>query len=341
MTRVRSLDIFRGFTIFLMILVNSPGLSMAYVPLIHANGNGCTLADWVFPFFLVILGASSVLTHPSIGSIWKRSFMIFMLGLILNAFPNHWDLNTLRIPGVLQRIALCYLFSAFLSRYTQWKTQIGWMLGLLMGYAFLIGIKGVTWIGVVDESILTSAHLYQSHFDPEGIISTIPALASTLCGHILGIIFKQNLSKTEERSQILCLGLMFCSLGWMWQYFWPLNKSIWSSSYVLWTAGLAYLVWFCCDVLCAWLYPFEVLGRHALWIYVLHVLGLKMQMWIQVPIDGHVYSFKTYVTQLLFGGMTPLNASLAYAVSYCFLWMFVAFGIQWFQKKDGSDGFSR
>jgi predicted acyltransferase len=341
MIRIRSLDVFRGVTIFLMILVNSPGLSVAYEPLIHANGDGCTLADWVFPFFLVILGASSVLTHSSIGHILKRSVIIFMLGLFLNACPNHWQLSLLRIPGVLQRISICYLFSALMSRYTQWKTQICWMLGLLIGYAFLIVIAGTEVIGAFDEKILTSAHLYQPHFDPEGLLSTIPALASTLCGHILGIIFLQNLSKIEERSQILCLGLMFCSLGWLWQYFWPLNKSIWSSSYALWTAGLAYLVWFFCDVLCAWLYPFEVLGRYALWIYVLHVLGLKIQMWIQMSVDGHVYHFKTYVTQLCFGGMAPLNASLAYAISYCFLWMFVAFSIQWFQKKDGKYGFSR
>ncbi|NBX85522.1 MAG: DUF1624 domain-containing protein [Gammaproteobacteria bacterium] len=335
MTRVRSLDVFRGLTIFLMILVNSPGLSVAYVPLIHASGNGCTLADWVFPFFLVILGASSVLTNPSIEKILKRSIFIFMLGLFLNAYPNHWDLNTLRIPGVLQRIAICYLFSALMNRYAQWKTQIGWMLGLLIGYAFLIEIKGVSWIGTFDECIFTSAHLFQPHFDPEGVLSTIPALASTLCGHILGIVLKQNLSKTNERSQILYLGLVFCCIGWIWQYFWPLNKSIWSSSYAIWTAGLAYLVWFVCDILCAWLYPFEILGRHALWIYILHVLGLKIQMWIKVPVDGQSYFFKTYVTQLLFGGLTPLNASLAYAVSYCFLWILVAFGMQKVQKKDG------
>lgn len=341
MNRIRSLDVFRGLTIFLMIIVNSPGFTTAYAILMHAKGEGCTLADLVFPYFLIIMGASSVQKRTSYRVILLRTLGIFALGLVLNILPNHWDWHTWRFLGVLQRIAICYFISACVQRYLQLSEQILLLCGLLVSYAIIVGICGADALAQIDEMVFSSAHLYALHFEPEGLLSTIPAVATTLFGHVLGYIFQQKISRTDKVSQIIFLGFLFCSVGWIWHYFWPFNKNIWSSSYAVWTAGLAYLTWVFCEV---WSHRlrlyFEILGQYSLSVYFLHIMGLKLQMLIKVDVNGQSTDLKTFLTQIFFGGLSYHNASLAYAVSYALFWMGGIYMLQFLVKKDGRYGFA-
>lgn len=317
-----------------MIIVNSLGYSDAYSFLTHAQGDGCTLADLVFPFFLVIMGASLVQKKANFKYILQRAAGIFILGLLLNMLPNHWNWHTLRLPGVLQRIAICYLVCACIKCYITLSGQILCMFGLLMAYALIIGLCGTTAVAQIDEMIFSSAHLYSAHFDPEGLLSTIPAVSSVLFGHLLGYIFQQKMSRTDKISQIIFLGLTFCLLGWIWHYFWPFNKSIWSSSYVLWTAGLAYLAWVACDVWGGHLgLGFKLLGQHPLSVYFLHVFGLKYLMWIKIDVHGALIPLKIFLTNALFGWLLNNNASLAFALCYAFLWMLAILMFEFLKKE--------
>src|SRR3990167_1104808 len=203
-SRIQSLDVFRGLTIFIMIVVNSPGALVAYSWLEHSDWNGCTLADLVFPFFIVIVGASSVLamtnlqakghTHSQLcKKIIKRTFYIFMLGLLLNVYPHclplnafpYVDLSCLRIAGVLQRIAVCYFFSAMLFLVVSKRAHMMIIFSLLIGYWALLSLFSTDLVGRVDLLVFSSKHLYQPTFDPEGVLSTLPAIASALLGNLL------------------------------------------------------------------------------------------------------------------------------------------------------------
>ena len=196
--RVLSLDVFRGITIVLMIIVNSPGNPKPYGWLEHSAWHGCTLADVVFPFFIMIVGMSSVLALSNLKrknvsqsyifkKIIRRSVFIFLMGLLLNAFPYHLlDWSNLRVMGVLQRIAICYFVSAGLFLTSSIRTQALIAVIVLLGYAFtplmLAGDVG----GYIDRLLLSPEHLYTKTFDPEGLFSTLPAIASVLLGNLIG-----------------------------------------------------------------------------------------------------------------------------------------------------------
>lgn len=342
--RLISLDVFRGITVAMMILVNSPGNSTPYAWLEHSNWNGCTLADVVFPFFIVILGISSVLaltnlkrmgvsTQRLLGKILKRSGYIFLMGLLLNAIP-HFDLNTLRILGVLQRIAICYFFSAYLFLTTRIQVQVVLMLVLILGYAGLMANTPLSLhgniVGVFDRLVLGSAHLYTSVFDPEGILSTLPAIGSVLLGNICGFYLTSSRTHQQKLWWISLMGLMFVFLGFLWSFSLPINKSLWSSSYVLLTGGMALLVfsllYFLIEIKhwVRWSKPFALFGRHALLVYMLHVIFLKIQALVHIHNQiGTTVNLRLYLTEMLFGGFTPQNAALSYAVSYTLLWYLV------------------
>jgi len=345
--RLLSLDVFRGITIALMILVNSPGNLTPYASLEHSNWNGCTLADLVFPFFIVIVGISSVLalsnlkaknnsTSQLLGKIIRRSIYIFMMGLLLNAFPHHFDVSTIRILGVLQRIAVCYLFSSVLFLTTRIQTQAFIMLAIIIGYAGLMSYMDSSWVGYIDRLVFTPAHLYTSTFDPEGLLSTLPAIATVLLGNLVGFFLMSLQTRKQHLQEMIAAGSILMLLGWIWSFILPLNKSLWSSSYVLWTGGLALLVFAVVYALIEvmqwrrWAKPFDRLGRNAMLVYMLHVLFLKIQAMIHMPnAVGAMVGFRLYITELLFSHFTPENASLLYSVGYTMLWLFVLNGIQW------------
>lgn len=349
--RLISLDVFRGLTIALMIIVNSPGNQSPYYWLEHSIWNGCTLADLVFPFFIVIVGISSVLALSNLRAkglvtsrlfekIIRRSAYIFFMGLLLNAFPSHFDMFSIRILGVLQRIAICYVVASLLFVTTTARTQALIMLILLIGYGCMMSLNPAMMldghaIGHLDRLLLGTAHLYTPMFDPEGVFSTIPAIASALLGNLIGIFLLSSRSNPKKLMWMVAAGALLALTGWIWAETLPLNKSLWSSSYVLWTGGLALLVYAPLYALIEmkhwvkWSAPFDLFGRHAMLVYVLHVLCLKIQAMIHMyRVDGTSVNFRVYITDVLFGHFTPENAALCYSITYTILWLFVLKAIE-------------
>lgn len=350
MTRSRlvTLDVFRGLTVALMIIVNSPGNREVYPLLAHAAWDGCTLADLVFPFFLFTVGVSCavVFSEPRqepvsslLTKIFKRTLVLFCIGIFLNIFPHHLDINTIRIFGVLQRIAICYCIAAICMITCSFKTQSLIVIILLIGYWHLLAfIGGADFTpngnlpAEVDRFLFSSAHLYQQQFDPEGLLSTLPAIATTLLGNLTGGWLLSSYKPTTKLLVIFGIGVSSLFLGWVWGDVFPINKSLWTSTYVLWTCGLTWLI----IVLLYWLLhikswtrwskPFELLGLNALLIYVLHVLFLKIQTMILISDGlGNIINLKLYLTNHLFFWTSNKNASLYYACTYLLFWIVVLY----------------
>lgn len=349
--RLLSLDVFRGVTIALMIIVNCPGNNHPYAWLDHAAWHGCTLADLVFPFFIFILGVScayslsnALLKGQGRNSLFlkicKRSLLIFAIGLALNAFPNHFDFTSLRVFGVLQRIALCYFVAACLYLYTTLRVQSLIVVSLLFGYYLLMVFYPVTGYGAgqlhpegnlaayIDRLIFSPTHLYAKTYDPEGLLSTFPAIASALLGNLTGAWLLSPLSHRQKIRGLYLSGLLALGAGWLWGFVFPINKALWSSSYVLWTGGLALLLLALCHWLIAirgyiaWAKPFEIFGLNATAAYVLHVFFFKLQFAIPITNpDGSAGNLRSYLTSTGFGFASAENAALLYALSYTLLWL--------------------
>ena len=278
--RFFSLDVFRGATVALMILVNNPGSwSNIYPPLAHAPWHGCTPTDLVFPFFLFAVGNAMAFVFPRLeqaGSnvflrkVFTRSILIFLIGLFLNWAPfvqwrsgelvfRHWvdplrPENGVRILGVLQRIALCYLFASLIIYYFKLRGAFFMAFLLLTGYWMLCLFLGDPldpfslsgYFGnSIDRAILGVPHLYKGEgvpFDPEGLTSTIPAIVQVLFGYFAGHYIIQKGKNYEMVTHLLVAGGLLVFAGFSWDMSFPINKKIWTSSYVLYTSGLAMLV---------------------------------------------------------------------------------------------------
>ena len=323
--RLRSLDVFRGATVALMILVNNPG-SWAYLypPLAHAGWHGCTPTDLVFPFFLFAVGNALALVLPGLRAgppavFWervaRRTLLIFAIGLFLNAAPFvRWDADgalvlkswdTLRFMGVLQRIALCFGAAAAIVWVLARRGVLIAAAALLGGYALACALLGdpadpyglIGWFGTaVDRSLLGAAHLYKGEglpFDPEGLASTPPAIAQVLLGWWVGDLIRREKPSAELVVRLFLIGTGLLIAGYFWQLEMPLNKKIWTSSYVLHTTGLATLALAAlfqfievapqaaetAQPAPAWQRLFEAFGRNPLFVFVLsglvpRVLGL-------------------------------------------------------------------
>ncbi len=239
--RILSLDVFRGLTMALMVLVNSQGTRSIYPLLEHAAWNGCTLADLVFPAFLFIVGVTTVISlkrqkvssgHVSVEiyeNIGKRSILLLLFGLFINAFPFHFDVETVRFYGILQRIAVCYFICALVYLHTSIWTQLFVFLGILVGYWIFLALVPIpghvgdqliidnNWVEYIDHWLFSPVHLYRN-FDPEGLISTIPAIATTLSGLITGSFLLSSLSKNQKFLWMLLMGGIFLLVGWYWGY---------------------------------------------------------------------------------------------------------------------------
>lgn len=258
--RIESVDIFRGLTIVLMILVNTPGTwEHAYAPLLHAQWHGYTPTDLVFPFFLFIVGTSiafsyhnKATTSDAYKKITVRSLKLIGLGLFLGAFtltfPFIKDFESIRFPGVLQRIGVVFFFTALLFINFNWKTLAAICVFLLVGYWIWMGyipINGVeptfdrapnNWANYLDVQIF-GTHNYKADYDPEGLLSTLPSIATALIGVFTGLIL---LTKRNGKEWILLgLGVGMLLLGYLWNIVFPINKALWTSSFVLVTAGWA------------------------------------------------------------------------------------------------------
>ena len=353
--RLVSLDVFRGITIAGMVLVNNPGTwSSIYWPLEHAEWNGWTPTDLVFPFFLFIVGVSITLAFArrvEEGSVKrdlylkviKRTAIIFGLGLFLNGFP-FFQLGTIRIAGVLQRIAICYLIASLIFLTTSVRTQLLIALALLIAYCLVMTklaapgyapgdlTKEGSIASFVDRVIL-GPHIWKQGkvYDPEGLLSTIPAVATTLFGILTGHWLRSERKPIEKVVGMFVAGAVCVVLGWIWNPFFPINKSLWTSSYVLFTAGLALellaLCYWVIDIhgFRRWAWPFEVFGVNALALFVGTGLMVKAMGLIKLPReDGTQISSQGWIFRKFFlSWAEPINASLFYAIAFILLWLFL------------------
>lgn len=346
--RIISLDVFRGLTIAAMFLVNNPGnWSHLYGPLRHAEWHGWTLADLVFPFFLFIVGVSVAVSfgrrleaeeerRSLYLKIIRRALILFVLGLLLNGFP-HYDLSILRIPGVLQRIAVCYLASSVIFINSRWKGQLAWAAGLLLIYW-----AAMEWIPIPEGSAglyekgnnlaswidgrLLAGHMWTvtKTWDPEGILSTLPAVSTTLLGVVAGRWLTGDKEPQKKVTGLLTVGAAAAAAGPLWHLAMPINKSLWTSSYALLTAGLASI---CLGVLYwlvdargwkGWTVPARVLGMNAITAYLLAGIAARLLYLITIAIpDGTTMTVKAWIYGTLFSSwLSDINASLAYAVAF-------------------------
>ena len=439
--RLVSLDVFRGVTIAGMVLVNNPGTwSAIYGPLKHAEWHGITPTDYIFPFFLFIVGVAvpiafskriaSGVTRDTYIKIVTRSATIFAVGLLMSAIPFFnfaetaipyalkilivlgysaalffylWDkvklslviagvtaglvtvfwlagytvipynVGAMRIPGVLQRIAVCYLFVALIYLHTNWKQQSIIAAALLLIYWFLMTLVPVPGCEVwtiddkacnlaawLDRTILTENHIWRAGkvFDPEGILSTIPAIVTCLSGVLAGTWLRSEppasaegkeftgdpsnsevgsrltayAGGTDKAAGLFFAGTVAIAVGWSWSLLFPLNKSLWTSSYVVYTTGLALLTLGTCYWLIdvkgykRWVWPFVVFGVNALALFVFSGIMARLFGMIRVagPEAGKEITLQQWIFSNLFlSWASPINASLAYAISFILLWLFL------------------
>jgi predicted acyltransferase len=358
--RLLSLDFFRGATVAAMILVNNPGdWGNIYVPLRHAAWNGCTPTDLIFPFFLFIVGVSisyamgSKKADPSLHQrilvkAFKRALILFGLGLFLSLYPKIFTapieaLQTVRIPGVLQRIALVFFMSAIIFVKNTEKNIFRIMIGLLVFYWAMMTFVPVPGVGYpnleketnlgawIDRSILTEAHLYKSAktWDPEGLFSTIPAIATGLFGVLVGLYLKRkDIDAATKIAWLFSTGFAAIGFGLLWDLQFPINKALWTSSFVLYTGGLATVIL----SLSYWIIdiqqynkfttPFVVYGVNAITVFFLSGLLPRTLNMIKVNMpDGQETGLQNWLYQTFYSAnFSPVNSSLAWAVSQILFW---------------------
>jgi predicted acyltransferase len=420
--RLISLDAFRGMTIAGMVLVNNPGTwSAIYGPLKHAEWHGITPTDYIFPFFLFIVGVAIPI---SLGKqiaegpdrrvymkIISRSAAIFASGLAISALPLFvineseipwffkwiaamsiiaalyflylrkfrtasiligvwglivfgsyfagWEVTpynfaTMRIPGVLQRIAVCYLIVSLIFLHTNWKQQTAIGVGLLLFYWLImtrvpvpgceiatIDDKACNMAAFFDRVVLGVDHMWKAGkvYDPEGILSTIPAVVTTLSGVLTGTWLLRKNGGTEPRDHtkiekvagLFFAGTILLAVGWAWSLVFPLNKALWTSSYVVYTSGLALLALAVCYFLIdfkghkRWAKPFVIFGVNALALFVFSGIMARLLGIIKVAgPQGKEIPLQQWIFQNLFlTWAEPINASLAYAAVFILFWLFL------------------
>jgi predicted acyltransferase len=351
--RLVSLDIFRGLTIAFMIVVNTPGSwNNIFPPLRHSEWNGCTPTDLVFPFFLFIVGVSMwyslnkyghEISGSSIFRILRRVAAIFAVGIFLSIFPNFgMDYSDLRIMGVLQRIAVAYGIAAILCLTVKHNNLWIVLAVILLFYWILLALFGGTepfglednLVRKIDIAILGKNHLYQGFgvpFDPEGLLSTIPSVATVIIGFYTGEILGKEEASGKTVIKIILLGVASIGLGMLWGNFFPINKPLWTSSYVLYTGGFAMIglafIYLVADVwkFQIWGKPFLVFGTNALVSYFFAGIWSELLWLIQIPHDSATMSLYSWIYEKLcvpvagnFGG------SLMFAVIQVIIIWFIA-----------------
>jgi predicted acyltransferase len=340
--RIVSLDALRGFTIAAMVIVNEPGTwSHVYRPLRHAQWNGCTITDLIFPFFLFIVGISITFAYSRrleedvpVSSLYRkiiiRSLIIYLLGLFLWLWPD-FDFTSIRWVGVLHRISIVFLVCAILFLNTSWKQQIriGAVILLLywiiMAYIPVPGIgkpdlsePGKNWANYLDGLILPGV-MWQKTWDPEGILSTLPAIVTGITGMLIGKLY---LSVKDENKRLVWLyfaGFTMFLAGGLWNWLFPINKNLWTSSYVLYSSGLGTLA-LATSILVIdmwgytrWTFLGRVYGANAITSYVL--AGMLTLVFYRMRV-GEATLSEWFMTGMTLTGVDPKFASMLYAVIY-------------------------
>lgn len=406
--RLTSLDVFRGFTILLMTIVNNPGSWAAiYPPLEHAEWHGCTPTDLVFPFFVFIMGTAIPFAMPTkhfdlavFNKIMVRSLRIFCLGLFLSCFSRihlfglegipllairlviafvvayallgNFTLKVktflaiaifiilialaysglesfedTRIPGVLQRIGIVYFFASILYLKTNLKTQLIVAASILIGYWLLMAFVPVPGVGPANfekgtnlaawlDNLLLNGHLWgvSKTWDPEGILSTLPAIGTGILGMFIGQILNLQVPKIEIAKKIAIAGVALLIAGLLWNIIFPINKSLWTSSYVLYTAGIATIcltiLYYIIDIgnYKKWAKLFLIWGVNPMIVFFFSGIIPRVMSSIKVQ-NPEVASEEINVQSLIYNHWivpcfeSPLNSSLAYAIIYALFWSFI------------------
>ena len=351
--RLVSLDVFRGITIASMLLVNNPGTwSALYWPLGHAAWHGWTPTDLIFPFFLFIVGVTTHLslrgrpTGDAVRKIIKRGLLIVLFGILLNWFPFYsrgelrgienpsmgdrivYKVDHLRIPGVLQRIGVVYMIAALIALKTTRRQQIIIVLAILLGY-WAILTRGPlepppeTVAAEIDRAVFSEKHLWSQSktWDPEGPLSTIPAVATGLLGIIVAPWVRDR--RVRDLAIFGAAGLL---AGWLWGLVFPINKALWTSSYVVFTAGFACVMLALCiwliDIrqLRGWTKPFVIYGVNPLVAFVgSGIMAKLIDMW---RVGGT--SFKQFTYRLMFEPYFPPKlASMLWGLTFVLFWLIV------------------
>ena len=348
--RLVSLDVFRGITIAGMLLVNNPGSwGNIYPPLKHAPWNGWTPTDLIFPFFVFIVGVAMTYSFAKmlergatrrdlLIKTAKRAALIFLVGLALHSFPwIGYDYEHLRIPGVLQRIAIAYLFAASIYLYTTTRGQIIAIAALLFGYWALQtlvpvpgGFTGALRPGMdlgayIDRAVFGTDHLWREAktWDPEGLLSSLPAIGTALLGGLAGTWIRGGRTSLEKVIGLFVLGWAGVIAGVIWGWVFPINKSLWTSSYVLFTAGLACHMLAVCYYLVdikgyrKWATPFVIYGTNAIAAFFLSSAFARVMNLIKVQDAGSPVALKTFIFKNFYlSWLSPINASLLFAITY-------------------------
>ena len=409
--RLISLDVFRGFTILLMTIVNNPGSwASIYPPLEHAEWHGCTPTDLVFPFFIFIMGSAIPFAMPTkqfdyavFNKIIVRSLRIFCLGLFLNyfsriellglegisllllrliitfavayallgnfslkiktylvfgilaillflAYSQIEEFQDVRIPGVLQRIGIVYFFVAILYLKTNLKTQLLVAASILLGYWLAMGFIPVPGFGAANfekgtnlaawlDNLVLEGHLwsYSKTWDPEGILSTLPAIATGIFGMFIGQVLNLQIPKVEIIKKTAIIGITLLITGLLWSIVFPINKSLWTSSYVLYTAGIATicltLLYWIIDVLNynKWIKLFLIWGVNPMIVFffsgiiprVMSTIKIKNPEIATEEINLQSYIYNHNIVPIF---SNPLDASLTYALVYAVFWSIILWG---------------
>ena len=361
--RLASLDAFRGLTVCLMILVNCRGEAGSACPCLgHAAWNGWTFGDTVFPSFLFIVGVSLVFSFAGRGEsrssnnaienrILRRTIVLFLLGLVMNSFPS-FQLSFIRIPGVLQRIAVCYFFASLIVLKCGLRGRILWLVSLLGSYWLMmrfIPVPGVG-AGVLEpgqnfaawvDSFCLDGHMwsyYDGKWDPEGIISTIPAIATTLFGVLTGQWLRSSTSERKKVVGMICAGLFLLIAGQILSRWLPINKNLWTSTFSIFMAGLAlvcltFFYWLI-DVagFSKWTRPFIILGLNPITLYMLpQVLDPAFRSMnlagFSANMDSPFLLFRIFTLPVVKLGIAPLFYPLSILMS-----IFLIAWIMW-QKR--------
>lgn len=352
--RLLSLDFFRGLTIAAMILVNNPGdWEYVYAPLEHSKWNGCTPTDLIFPFFLFMVGVSIVYAIGSkkddkawhkqiILKALKRSVIIYIIFAAIH-FLFTFSFNNFRILGVLPRIAIVFFICAIIYTKTSFKQWLWLFFIILIMYCFLMTVVPVPGYGYailepgknlaawLDNIILTPKHMWSGTktWDPEGMLSTLPAISTCLYGMMVGSTLKRtDKTEAEKVSWLLTFAIFSVIVALIWNNWFPINKALWTSSFVLYTGGLATaglaISYWLIDVhhRKKYITPFVAYGSNAITAYVAADVVLAVLAWIHVNLHGKTVNLQEYLYQTIFvPNFSPINASLAGAITYVLILM--------------------
>ncbi len=361
MKRFKALDVFRGMTVCLMIVVNTSGdWSATFAPLLHAGWHGFTPTDLVFPSFLFAVGNAFAFVKTRwadkqlsdvIGKILKRTLIIFFLGYTMYWFPfmkwtdagdlTFFPFSETRFLGVLQRIALCYFIGAILIFYLNKKQLWIASAGILLGYWIILSAFGDytlenNFVRTLDLWLFGESHLYMGDgipFDPEGLLSTFPAVVNVIAGYLAGIYIIEGGLNFEKLAKLLLVGAVLLIVAYIWNLGFPVNKKLWTSSFVVLTTGmdliLLSMVIYTIDFREKPVnyYFFEVFGKNPLSIYLLsEYLAILMHF---IRVDGQ--SLYSFIYQNGFSWIGPYFGALAFAISFMMLcWL-----VGWLMDRRG------